>query len=403
MPVQNLGDWLDEHAEQADFWWVKRLSANDTQATGGHQAGLLVPKPIIFEFLPKLENPITLNPRIGFDVAIDSHLDFRSVTAIWYNNRVVPGQTGTRNEARITNWGGASSPLLDTEATGALVVFAFHNAQGTSTPRCHVWVCDDAVAEDRVTDRIGPVEPGYARRWPSGDDERLGQGTCFLHASDLPEDWFQKYPSGRELLERALELRPGQFDSVDQRLVRRRDCEYELYRSIEEAVELPRARTGYDSMADFLKHAQSVLQRRRSRSGNSLELNVRQILIEEQFREGVDFDYKPESEPNHEPDFLFPSAEAYRDPSFPQERLRMLGVKNTLRDRWRQVLQEAGRIPHKHVLTLQQGLSQNQFKEIQDSAVQLVVPTSLQDKYPLSIRPHLQTLESFLGDLRLLH
>ena len=166
-------------------------------------------------------------------------------------------------------------------------------------------------------------------------------------------------------------------------------------------MELPRARTGYDSMAEFLKHAQSVLQRRRSRSGNSLELNVRQILIEEQFREGVDFDYKPASEPNHEPDFLFPSAEAYHDPSFPQERLRMLGIKNTLRDRWRQVLQEAGRIPHKHVLTLQQGLSQNQFKEIQDSEVQLVVPSSLHDKYPRSIRPHLQTLESFIGDLRL--
>ena len=166
-------------------------------------------------------------------------------------------------------------------------------------------------------------------------------------------------------------------------------------------MELPRARTGYDSMAEFLKHAQSVLQRRRSRSGNSLELNVRQILIEEQFREGVDFDYKPESEPNREPDFLFPSAKAYQNSSFPQERLRMLGVKNTLRDRWRQVLQEANRIPHKHVLTLQQGLSQNQFKEIQDSEVQLVVPSSLHDKYPRSIRPHLQTLESFIGDLRL--
>ena len=155
-------------------------------------------------------------------------------------------------------------------------------------------------------------------------------------------------------------------------------------------------------MAEFLAHAQTVLQRRRSRSGISLELNLRQILIDEQFQQGVDFDYKAESEPNREPDFLFPNAEAYHDPAFPQERLRMLGIKNTLRDRWRQVLQEADRIPNKNVLTLQQGVSENQFKEINDARVQLIVPASLHDKYPRSIRPRLQTLESFLGDLRLL-
>lgn len=159
---------------------------------------------------------------------------------------------------------------------------------------------------------------------------------------------------------------------------------------------------GYESMDDFIRHAQSVLQRRRSRAGGALELNVRRILLEEEFKEGLNFDYKPESEPNREPDFLFPSEEAYHDPSFPQERLRMLGVKTTLRDRWRQVIQEANRIPRKHVLTLQQGVSENQFREIQESEVQLVVPASLHTNYPQSIRPYLQTLESFIGDLRLL-
>ncbi|MYD36127.1 MAG: hypothetical protein F4X20_03755 [Dehalococcoidia bacterium] len=119
-----------------------------------------------------------------------------------------------------------------------------------------------------------------------------------------------------------------------------------------------------------MEHAQSVLQRRKSRSGNSLELNLRQILLEEGFREGVHFDYKPESEPKREPDFLFPNA--------------------------------AERVPSKHILTLQQGVSMNQFREITEAGITLVVPVSLQSGYPAAIRPHLQTLESFLGDLRLL-
>ncbi|MCY4625433.1 MAG: type II restriction endonuclease [Chloroflexi bacterium] len=35
--------------------------------------------------------------------------------------------------------------------------------------------------------------------------------------------------------------------------------------------------------------------------------------------------------------------------------------------------------------------------------VQLVVPASLHQRYPAAIRPSLQTLESFMGDIRLLN
>ena len=400
MAIQDLGDWLDEQAEQATFWWVKRLSANDTQATGGHQAGPLIPKDIIFEFLPDLDDPTKQNPKITFSVAIDSHADLRAVTATWYNNRLTSGQT--RNEARITNWGGSASPLLDPEATGALVVFTFHKSAGTDPPLCHVWVCDNAVEEDRVTDRIGPVEPGKPRRWPTIPGQVTRQRSCFLEIEDLPTEWLQNYPTGLKLLDKVIELISGEFDDVDKRLARRWDCGYDLFRSLEEAVELPRVQLGYGTMGEFLNHAQTVLQRRRSRAGGALELNVRQLLLEEQFREGEDFEYKPESEANSEPDFLFPNAKAYHDPGFPSDRLRMLGVKTTLRDRWRQVTREADRITHKHVLTLEQGVSADQFRQIQEADLQLVVPASLHSRYPPSVRPYLQTLESFIGDLRLL-
>jgi len=77
-------------------------------------------------------------------------------------------------------------------------------------------------------------------------------------------------------------------------------------------------------------------------------------------------------------------------------------VKTTCRDRWRQILNEADRIRVKHLLTLQEGISENQFREMTESGVRLVVPTGLHDAYSEAVRPHLLSLESFIGDLRLL-
>lgn len=59
------------------------------------------------------------------------------------------------------------------------------------------------------------------------------------------------------------------------------------------------------------------------------------------------------TEGNKKPDFLFPSAGAYHDTEFPVENLRMLAVKTTCKDRWRQILNEADKIHQVHLFTLQ--------------------------------------------------
>ena len=80
----------------------------------------------------------------------------------------------------------------------------------------------------------------------------------------------------------------------------------------------------------------------------------------------------------------------------------MLAVKTTLKDRWRQILREADRIPRKHLLTVQEGVSVGQFNEMVEAGVQLVVPEPLKRAFPPSVQEHLQTIESFIGDIRLL-
>lgn len=405
MPVTSLPDWIAEFTDPDHLWFAKRLSANDTQQTNAHQAGPYLPKALLFEALPSLKDTSTLNPRVPLNAFVDSHPDVRTVTPIWYNNRLF-GKT--RDETRVTGWGGGNSALLDPDSTGALAVFVFENgAIGTATS-LHVWICDGYAYEDEVfEDLLGPVDPGKYVIWRPGDPIGLFSGgaiaaSCQLKPSRMPSHWLSGFPSAAEIVRKAVELRPLQSEKPDARLLGRRDCEFEIFKAVEEAVEGATIATGFSDVAAFISLAQTILQRRKSRAGRSLELHTKEIFLEEGLVEGTTFSHGSTSEDGKKPDFLFPSATAYRDPSFPKAQLRMLAAKTTAKDRWRQILNEANRIDRKHLLTLQEGVSEPQFAEMKAANVQLVIPEKLMGKYPKSIRPELMTLDSFIYEVRTL-
>lgn len=77
---------------------AKKLSANDTGETGGHQAGLLIPRqgPML-KFFPKLDAAL-YNPRKVIDVVDENGTDW-TFNYIYYNNAFF---SGTRNEYRLT-------------------------------------------------------------------------------------------------------------------------------------------------------------------------------------------------------------------------------------------------------------------------------------------------------------
>lgn len=410
MSVDDLVEWMEEHGAPGFVWYVKRLSGNDTLANGSHQAGPYIPRDFLFEVFPALNRREVKNPDVRFNLHVDSHGDAREVRAIWYNNRFHDSSAARgRDETRVTGFGGSASALLDPESTGALTVFAFRNVPASDTADCHVWVCRCATEENLVEDRVGPVEPGKYVIWPPAREGLLAlltqppvRASCWLSDDEIPVEWRKRFPSGADVIRRVVELRPESGLDPDKRLMRRRECEFEIFRSVEQAVELPHITAGFTTIDAFITRAQTILQRRKARSGHSLELHARAIFVEERLVEGTHFSHQPESEPGKRPDFLFPSADAYHDHSFPRERLRMLAVKTTCRDRWRQILNEADRIPAKHLLTLQEGVSETQFREMTQAGVQLVVPSRLFEKFPKPVQPHLQTLENFIGDIRLL-
>lgn len=406
--MMDVTDWLNEYGGEGFALCVKRLSGNDTLANEAHQAGPYLPKAFLFEVLPSINRTDVKNPDHWFTLYVDSHPDTRKIRAVYYNSRLSEGRKSGRNETRLTNFGGRSSALLDPESTGALTVFAFTLGDDGQAMDCHVWVCRDETEEDVVEERVGPVEPG---RWaivsPSTPRLPLPPSvapvtTCWLAPGQMPSAWLTTFPTGAEIIAKVAMLQPHDSLMVDKRLMKRRECEYEIFRSIEEAVELPAIKAGFRDIDAFVSRAQSILQRRKARAGRSLELHTRQIFIEEKLVQGVHFDHQCESEAGNRPDFIFPSKTAYQDPDFPAAGLRMLAVKTTLKDRWRQILKEADRIPEKHLLTLQEGISEAQFKQMVDARVRLVVPQPNIEKFPKSVQPHLQTLESFIGDVRLL-
>jgi hypothetical protein len=396
-----IHEWISDVSGPQWYWYAKILAGNDTLLTGAHQAGPYVPRQVVFTLFPSIASSRDLNPRQSFDVSIDSHGVSTACTAIWYNNRLVA--EGTRNETRITGWGGQSSPILDPDSTGSLCVFAFLRLGEGDATACRVWLARSLEEEEALSSRLGGVEPGISVFLDprEADLDFFGRDLdqpCRIPREQIPPEWLDRFPTPSAVHALSVARLPSARENTpDDRLMARRACEFELFRSVEEAAVLPRIVSGFESVDLFIDYANAVTNRRKARSGASLELQLRTIFDEE----GVEYSHGELSEYGKRPDFLFPSADAYLDSSFPANRLRMLGVKTTVKDRWRQVIDEADRIPTKHLLTLQEGVSTTQFDQMSRAGILLVVPQRLHSSFPNTVRPHLLTLSRFIGELEL--
>lgn len=140
----------------------------------------------------------------------------------------------------------------------------------------------------------------------------------------------------------------------------------------------------------------TVQNRRKSRMGQALQHHLAEVFT----RQGLQFKAQARTEAGNKPDFIFPGEAAYQDPVFDASLLVMLGVKSSAKDRWRQILPEAARIPHKHLCTLQPGISENQTEQMLHERVQLVIPASIQPTYSPHQRTRLLDLSGFVGLVR---
>jgi hypothetical protein len=400
LALTDLSSWLDERRRGPSAWFVKRLQANDTLATGSHQAGPYLPKPFLFAVCPTLRNEAEKNPRVEFDTYIDSQGDYRQVRAIWYNNRL---HGGTRNETRITGFDGARSDLLDPESTGAIAVLAFDLSDPTA-PVCHAWVCRDETESDLVEAIVGQVDPGTAVTWVAeGTPEPArfslprrrktvpavnnGEALAIPHGRNEP-------PTVEMLVTQSALAQPLASQPVDTRLLRRHEGFIDLFRQLEHELYAPSALNGFPDIASLLETAERIRTGRQARD-DGLALQLRHLLIEDGLTEETCFSFRPEIGTARSPDFVFPAVGmrvGVRTPT-------ILLVEPVIRNRWKAAVEETG-ATRVHMLTLQRGVSLAQFHEMTAAGVTLVVPARLHDTYPGEIRSDLMSLESCIADVR---
>ncbi|MGN7454448.1 type II restriction endonuclease [Paenibacillus pasadenensis] len=187
------------------------------------------------------------------------------------------------------------------------------------------------------------------------------------------------------------------IEEPDQTLLKWIEHEEKLFKRLERHMVARRLEDGFrdegtTDVEGFIQFSLSVHNRRKSRVGYALENHLEEIFKVH----SLTYSRTPVTENKSKPDFLFPHIDNYRDKSFPESRLTMLGVKSTCKDRWRQVLAEAQRIQNKHLFTLEPGISENQTDEMQASNLQLILPKRLHETYKPNQQSWLMDLGSFI-------
>ena len=384
------------HTEQAiksvlnsEKSFCKFLSANDTGATGGHQSGILISKSAVEMMFSRQELAQTGIPKRMIKIIWQD--DFETESCFTYYE--------SKNELRITRFG-RGFPFLKPEQTGALFVFT---KQTDADYSGYFLETDDEIEEFLDTFGISPTETNSlidVQRVSAETQEKLSIQE-FINSLDVD------FPASDVMSVAARAIEEKTYDHIeyirlnpDEKIISWTNMEYTLFRALEYARYGEIISKGFQSVDEFVRVANIVLNRRKSRAGKSLEHHLSAIF------DGNCIEYSSQAvtEGNKKPDFLFPSQEAYHDSGFSVDYIVSLAAKTTCKDRWRQVLNEADRLRDKpkYLCTLQQGISGAQMDEMQAENVILVVPKPYIVAYPKDRRDRIWTLARFVEYVKMI-
>ncbi len=278
--------------------------------------------------------------------------------------------------------------------------------QGSTSEQQLLWLFD-----------IAPVEDSFVSREVKKDEPEMDFAARFIldelgiefeepeadKLDNIIERFGFEFPTTAEVSQTARLTLPeiSAEDDPDFALLARLDHEEALFRRLERKIVAERLGRGFmnDDGADvdgFISFSLSVQNRRKSRMGHSLENHIAAVL--DTYK--IQYDHGSITENKHKPDFLFPGSVYYKTAVIGDTRLTMLGAKSTCKDRWRQVLAEAEKIPTKHLLTLEPGISEPQTQQMHASNLQLVVPKGIQETYTPAQQGWLWTFADFIADVK---
>ncbi|HNW31247.1 MAG TPA: type II restriction endonuclease [Caldisericia bacterium] len=374
-----LSEVVLAEALSSEKYFVKFISANEAGKTGSHQCGFYIPKEAWEMFFDregeKGENKYNI-------IKIKWQDDFETESRIIYYGKE------TRNEYRITRFG-RNFPFFADEYIGSLLVIIKKDFD-----YYHGFVLDNGEDIEKFFQTTGlPIEEMYSYVRNNYVDENLDNKKQF---EDYLESLKKPFPETREISEKAREFCSKKIKDNDEKLIQWLDKEYELFRYIESVRYDKIINNKIGSIEELIRTANTILQRRKSRAGKSLENHFSKMLEENR----IPYTSQANTEGSKKADFIFPNIDSYHKQSFPEEKLFFLGAKTTCKDRWRQILNEADRIKTKHLLTLQQGISSNQLDEMSGAGVKLVVPKKYISLYPKPYQNRILKVNDFLDLLK---
>ena len=369
--------------------FCKFLSANDTGATGGHQSGILISKSAVEMMFSTQELAQTGIPKRTIKIRWQD--DFETESCFTYYE--------SKNELRITRFG-RGFPFLKPEQTGTLFVFTKQTDIDYSR---YFLETDDEIEEFLVTFGISPTETNSLIDIQKVSAETQEKLSIQEFINNLDVD----FPASDVMSVAARAIEEKTYDHIeyirlnpDEKIISWTNMEYTLFRALEYARYGEIITKGFQSVDEFVRVSNVVLNRRKSRAGKSLEHHLSAIF------DGNCIEYSSQAvtEGNKKPDFLFPSQEAYHDHGFSVDYIVSLAAKTTCKDRWRQVLNEADRLRDKpkYLCTLQQGISGAQMDEMQAENVILVVPKPYIATYPKDRRDRIWTLARFVQYVKMI-
>lgn len=264
-----------------------------------------------------------------------------------------------------------------------------------ATPRMQLITSEDLQSQDlEFAKRQILDELGLEVSIPSSEDDNEIATRELALANEQGRD----FPSTRRMSELAQSLVDIDSRNADETLVAFIDREERIFRAIEKILVNIKLKKGFSSVDDFISYSLSVQNRRKSRMGFALENHLSKIFLDNQLR----FDAQVITERGNKPDFIFPSIREYHDVKFSAELLVVLAAKSSCKDRWRQILDEAERIPNKYLCTLEQAISVVQTRSMAATNVTLIIPSAFHATYTEMQRRDLWSIGQFVDYVKTL-
>lgn len=372
---------------ESNFAYCHYITPNDVGATGGHQYGFHIAKKCHRLFFA--EDGVK-GRNNEFDVEIKWQKDFiTQSTAKYYG-------VGTRNEYRLTRYGRDFEFLKEDYIGSLLIMTRKHDGEYNAYVLSDQVNIEDFIAHfnlditkgNQIIERSASIQP---------DELVAARFMQFVQEHNTFPDTVQMAAFARECVSSAnnytQQIIANRADAIILKWV---EAEYQLFSALEEKIYRPVYSQPFVNCQELINFSNSILNRRKSRAGKSLEHHLADIFTAAELR----FEEQVVTENNKKPDFIFPDSDSYHSFEFPADRLTMLGAKTTCKDRWRQVLNEADRIPEKHLFTLQRGVSRNQLQEMRDEHLTLVVPRENKNLFLPEFQDSIMCLSDFMAMVR---